>query len=193
MQIRMTLLSDTIFGNGISVPGAEDISVLCDERGFPYMKGGTLKGIFREELNNLLLWKGEDSSQIKQTLHSLLGYLGDDSLLGERKLRFSDLTLSDNVRNIILNEMKDNTDQIVELFSFLRTFTAIDKNGQVEEGSLRSARCLKSGLIFFGTIECCSEDEELVSEVLSLIKWVGTMRNRGFGQVNLKVIKEGSL
>ena len=193
MQIRMTLLSDTIFGNGISVPGAEDISVLCDEKGLPYMKGGTLKGIFREELTNLLLWKGEDGSQINKMLHSLMGYSGDNNLLEERKLRFSDLTLSDNVRNIILNEMKDNTDQIVELFSFLRTFTAIDKNGQVEEGSLRSARCLKSGLIFFGTIECCSEDEELVSEVLSLIKWVGTMRNRGFGQVNLKVIKEGSL
>ena len=50
MKIKMELLSDVIFGNGMSVPGGEDISVLCDSNGFPYYKGGTLKGIFREEL-----------------------------------------------------------------------------------------------------------------------------------------------
>ena len=35
MKIQMELLSDTIFGNGRSIPGEEDISVLSDENGFP--------------------------------------------------------------------------------------------------------------------------------------------------------------
>ena len=43
MKIKMELLSDTIFGNGMSVPGGEDISVLHDKHGFPYFKGTTLK------------------------------------------------------------------------------------------------------------------------------------------------------
>ena len=30
MKIRMELLSDAIFGNGMSIPGGEDISVLKD-------------------------------------------------------------------------------------------------------------------------------------------------------------------
>ena len=54
MKIVMRLLSDTIFGNGESIPGAEDMSVLVDDYGFPYYKGGTLKGIFREELGRYL-------------------------------------------------------------------------------------------------------------------------------------------
>ena len=50
MKIKMELLSDAIFGNGMSVPGGEDISVLRDMYGFPYYKGSTFKGVFREEI-----------------------------------------------------------------------------------------------------------------------------------------------
>lgn len=56
MRIRMQLLSDAIFGNGMSVPGGEDLSVLTDEYGFPYYKGGTFKGVFREALEQYLFW-----------------------------------------------------------------------------------------------------------------------------------------
>ena len=52
----MELLSDAIFGNGMSVPGGEDISVLRDMYGFPYYKGSTFKGVFREELYRYLEW-----------------------------------------------------------------------------------------------------------------------------------------
>lgn len=44
--IEMTLLSDAIFGNGLSIPGGEDIATQMDDQGFPYLKGNTLKGIF---------------------------------------------------------------------------------------------------------------------------------------------------
>ena len=64
MKIKMTLLSDTIFGNGISIPGGEDISVLTDEDGFPYYKATSLKGIFREELENLLSWQEKSAERI---------------------------------------------------------------------------------------------------------------------------------
>ena len=46
LKIKMQLISDVVFGNGMSIPGGEDISILCDEQGFPYYKGGTFKGIF---------------------------------------------------------------------------------------------------------------------------------------------------
>ena len=50
--VHMKLESDTIFGNGMNVPGGEDISVQTDSWGFPYLKGSTFKGIFREEFIN---------------------------------------------------------------------------------------------------------------------------------------------
>ena len=50
IQVTMELLSDTIFGSGYSIPGGEDVAVCRDERGYPYFKGSTLKGLLRESL-----------------------------------------------------------------------------------------------------------------------------------------------
>ena len=66
MKIKMQLLSDVIFGSGVSVPGGEDISVLCDKDGFPYYKGSTFKGVFREELERYLQWTEE--KEIKEKM-----------------------------------------------------------------------------------------------------------------------------
>lgn len=44
LQVRLELLSDTIFGSGHSIPGGEDIAVCQDENGYPYLKGTTLQG-----------------------------------------------------------------------------------------------------------------------------------------------------
>ena len=72
MLIQMKLLTDTVFGNGNSIPGGEDIAVLCDDNGFPYYRGSTFKGIFREELLRLLAWKGVDSSESEQIADMLI-------------------------------------------------------------------------------------------------------------------------
>lgn len=184
MKIKMILKSDAIFGNGYSVPGGEDISVLSDKYGFPYYKGATLKGIFREELCNLLAWKGYSEEDINNEVIRLLGKSGssDEDLC---KIRFSDLTLSEKVRSLIRKENLISQD-VLDSFSYIRTFTANNADGTAEKGSLRSARCLKEGLIFYGEITCNSDDENIVKEVLSLIKWIGTMRNRGFGNTVIR-------
>ena len=78
MKIRMELLSDAIFGNGLSIPGGEDISVLKDAQGFPYFKGSTFKGVFREELQRYYEWQGESNPEEKVKV--LLGFGGDDNI-----------------------------------------------------------------------------------------------------------------
>lgn len=188
ITIKMTLISDAVFGNGESIPGGEDISVLHDKNGFPYYKGGTLKGIFKEELENYLAWTGAADPQ--EIVTRLLGKSGDNA--GDRadKLRFYDLKLSENVRKIILKERIDgralSEPEILDAFTYIRAFTALDEQGIVKEHSLRYTRCLKAGLIFYGAIDCPGKDKELVEEVLSQIKWVGTMRNRSFGRVRIE-------
>lgn len=189
MKIRMRLLSDTIFGSGMSVPGGEDISVQADKEGFPYFKGSTLKGLFREHLEMYCQWTGESQEIVKK----LLGTEGSDEP-DPRKLIFSNLTLSDGFKNTVKEELKDewgniNSEQILNLLTNLRTFTAIDDDGKVKEGSLRQARCVNRKLCFYGTIEVSDEDKELVKEILGLIKSVGTLRNRGFGSVKIEEAK----
>jgi CRISPR-associated protein Csx10 len=56
-----------------------------------------------------------------------------------------------------------------------------------KDGSLRSARCIKQNLNFYSTCLCDKEDKETVIDVLKMIKWIGTMRNRGFGKVSIEV------
>ena len=182
MKIKMLLLSDTIFGNGASIPGAEDISVLCDDFGFPYYKGGTFKGIFRETLEVYLGLLGKNDSEVLEIIERLLGKPGATGN-SDNNLVFSDFTLSEHVKKkVILEVGKNNPDLIKQIFTNLRAFTAIDE-GRVQDGSLRYARCVNNGLCFYSEVICCKEDEELVREILAMIKNIGTMRNRGFGNV----------
>ncbi len=188
MKIKMFLLSDVIFGSGASVPGGEDISVLRDGSGFPYFKGGTFKGIFREELERYLRWTMSDEKAVAGRLEELLGSGGNDRESGAR-LGFSDFTLSAYVRGKVLEETGGEREAVLDAFTSLRTFTSIDEDGTVSKGTLRSARCVNRGLCFYSEISCRGEEEELVKEVLSLIKWVGSMRNRGFGKVKIEAVE----
>ena len=190
MKLKMELLSDTVFGNGMSVPGGEDTSVLNDEFGFPYFKGGTFKGIFREELERLLEWKGMEKNGIDDEMSALLGVSGASDLENQRKIVFSDFTLSKGVKKAVLEEIGlDKREIVLNTLSHTRAFTSISEDGNTKDGSLRTCRCINAGLCFYSTILCKSEDEACVKEVISLIKWVGTMTNRGFGKVKITVIE----
>lgn len=201
--IEMTLQSDAVFGNGLSMPGGEDIATQMDDQGFPYLKGNTLKGLFREELINLLAWKKAEKEKEKREemeqeeleqeklkqeeidciVCTLMGEGGSEQIDESRKVRFSDLTLHPELRKAVEEETADVSEHIA-MFTYTRDFTSLE-NGMAKEGSLRQCRCVKSGLHFYGTCVCDALDEMLVKEVLDLIKWVGTMRNRGFGKVSI--------
>ena len=94
LLIEMTLLADAVFGNGLSIPGGEDIATQMDDQGFPYLKGNTLKGMFREELINLLGWTGKDEKETDETVCTLMGEGGSEQLDETRKVRFSDLVIN---------------------------------------------------------------------------------------------------
>ena len=187
LNIKMTLLSDTIFGNGRSIPGQEDISVLRDTNGFPYYRGSTFKGIFREELKRYLGWQGKSVDAIKETCTRLLGSEGTADETGGNMI-FSDLTLSKGVRATVLDVLKDDETAVLDAFTHIRTFTKIGSEGTVDYGSLRMARCVNKDLIFYGSVICEEDDEAQVRDVLSLMKWIGTMRNRGFGHIRVDVV-----
>ena len=187
LNIKMTLLSDTIFGNGRSIPGQEDISVLRDTNGFPYYRGSTFKGIFREELKRYLGWQGKSVNAIKETCTRLLGSEGTADETGGNMI-FSDLTLSKGVRATVLDVLKDDETAVLDAFTHIRTFTKIGSEGTVDYGTLRMARCVNKDLIFYGSVICEEDDEAQVRNVLSLMKWIGTMRNRGFGHIRVDVV-----
>lgn len=184
----MELLSDAIFGNGMSVPGGEDISVLTDDYGFPYYKGSTFKGVFRDECFKYLEWCGKTDNEIKEIIERLFGMSGDDRTNNESKLVFSNFELSGNVRSKVIEEINTPNKRLSALTN-LRTFTAIEE-GMVKEGSLRIARCVDRGLVFYSEVKCNPSDEELVKEILGMIKWIGSMKSRGFGKICISKVED---
>ncbi len=192
MKIWMELKSDTIFGNGMSIPGDADIAVLCDEHGFPYYKGGTFKGVFREELTRYLFWNGKEKSEIEKTLTSLLGEEGAD-ITDAGKMVFSDMVIPEEVKKAVLAETGDDAETVTEAFTSVRMFTKVDSDGMTENGTLRMARCVNKGICFSSEIILPPMDKGLVvlvREAIESVKWIGTMRNRGFGRVCIRIEQE---
>ena len=54
-QLKIKLLSDSTFGRGDGVAGLIDQEVEHDSSGFPYLRGRTVKGLLREECDNLIV------------------------------------------------------------------------------------------------------------------------------------------
>ena len=183
--VHIKLLSDAIFGSGMSMPGGEDICILTDSNGFPYMKGSTLKGIFREELINYLEWCGHDADSVELKVNGILGKSGSDEIDSDSKLQISDLTLDSGVIKAVLTEGASEQ-EIIDAFSYTREFTRLE-NGLAKDGSLRSGRCIKKGLNFYAVCSCNDDDKALVKDVFEQVKWIGSMRNRGFGKVSVEV------
>ena len=113
MRIRMKLMSDTIFGNGMSVPGGEDISVLHDVQGFPYYRGSTFKGVFREMLIRYLEWNGVEKSKAEETVKELLG-VSDEDRMDNGKLVFSDFCIAKSVRSRVLKEIGNDPAAVLD-------------------------------------------------------------------------------
>ncbi len=171
LRIKITLLSDAVFSSGNSVPGGEDISVYTDKDGYPYYKATSFKGILRQEAENYLNWTNGN----KSTLDFLFGKEGREYTDEERRLTFTDFILQ-------------NKEQCIPDDCYtLRAFTQME-NGAAKDGSLRTAKCIIQGLTFAGDVECSDSDKDLVSKVVSAVKWIGTMRNKGFGRVKTTVI-----
>ena len=195
LPVKMTLLSDTIFGSGMSIPGEEDVSVLTDDQGFPYYKGSTFKGIFREEMSRCLEWESQPEDKgAKQKTDTIIRELfgegkpgADVPSIEARRLVFSDFVLSPRVRGVIYGEIGNDPGKVLDCLSNVRAFTRINEEGTAAKGSLRYARCINQGLVFYSTISCAAVDKALVEKILPFVKWIGTLRNRGFGYVRIEV------
>lgn len=165
LQVTADILSDTVFGSGYSIPGGEDIAVIQDENGYPYIPGSTLKGLLRDSLSNWLVWSGGK----EEDLNEILGVYGWQGTTSGRRLDITPLTLVDAPR--------DSADCYVT-----RTFTSLE-DGVAKTGSLRTASCVVKGTQFAGLISCDEDDVDLVQKALRGIVWAGRQRSRGLGRV----------
>lgn len=165
LPVEMELLSDAVFGSGYSIPGGEDVAVCRDDRGLPYVRGATWKGLLRDSLEDLTHW-GEGS---RADLEALFGAEGWTGLTSGRRVQLTAL---------VLREAPAEAEECFDL----RAFTSLE-GGVAKGGTLRTVSCVRAGLTFTGELRCAQEDLPLLRDALAGIKWAGTQRSRGFGRV----------
>lgn len=185
--LEMELLSETIFGSGEAIPGSVDSEIVYDEVGLPYLKGKTLKGVLREEANNIVsLSNGYFENK---DIEKIFGKVDNDEI---NKVAFSHCKVKDNISNLIEKAVTDRNsviskEDIFEAVTDIRYFTAINEKGIAKKGTLRELRTINRGLVFTAKInileELSEKEEMLLAMAVSSLKHVGMMRNRGKGNI----------
>lgn len=190
--IKIELLSDTTFGRGDGVAGLVDQEVEHDNYGFPYLRGRTLKGLLREECDNLVWFLSDDWKILANTLFGVSG-----SELGTMaKIHIGDASLPEDLRQAValqFEQQKSNliTTDILYSLTTIRRQTAINsKSGATKEKSLRSGRVILRELCFTAPIIFNIKSVEDIDKMLTILapatlalRRIGSGRNRGRGHV----------
>lgn len=175
--LKITLLSNAIFGKGDGVAGEVDIEIQHDELGCPFLSGKEIKGILVEECADILALLPEGSQariKLENAACSLFGRPG--SLLDDQsKMFISDAELPDDLKKALSIEkerfftlrsadynkieehhIKEINNlfrlQVLEAFTTIRSQTAMDENGVAKEHSLRSSRVILRNNLFVSKI-----------------------------------------
>ncbi|MBH8551277.1 RAMP superfamily protein [Nostocaceae cyanobacterium CENA357] len=189
-QLKITLLSDTTFGRGDGVAGLIDQEVEHDSCGFPYLRGRTLKGLLREECDNLIAVLHDSRPYWENLACTLFGTPG--STVGTiAAMHVGDACLPDDLREAIAWQIQDESlkrEEVLESLTTIRRQTAIDsQTGTADEGSLCSFRVVirqlefKADLIFEG--QPSDEMLSILAVGVLALRRVGSGRNRGRGYV----------
>ncbi len=186
--LKLTLVSDATFGRGDGIAGLVDVEVEQDQYGLPYLRGRTLKGLWREECENLIAVHPQGATW-KTQCDALFGQGGSD-LDSTGLLHVGDARLPAAVRDAVC-EAQLPAHEILTSLTTIRRQTAIEPNGIAKDHSLRSMRAVVRKTTFISPITTHrplkpNEESVLLAGCYALRR-VGTGRNRGRGEVQCRL------
>ena len=190
-NVKIKLLSETMPGSGMAVPGVIDNDVRHDGYGLPYMNAKTFKGYVRENMEYLKKIAPSDYSNVD--INKLLGSDDKDSEKKLGILKFSKVELSAGVRGRIKNaiDRKELTaNEVINSLSVIYTRTRITEDGIVEPHNLRTEREIRRGIVFETKIyvEALSNDElKILCDSVKMIKHIGMHKSKGKGVVSCTI------
>jgi len=193
--VKIKIDSDTLFGSGEGLGASIDLDILLDEIGLPYISARRIKGLLRhsaEEVNDMLKQSGLYQEINVADIESIFGKAGQTE---SSNIFISNCYLKDYIQSKEwLKFLKQEYPNSFSNDTITSNFTSIRHQIQIEDGvtkdhSLRTFRVLKSGYDFEGTIEM--DDNEQAVNLLALaclnLRNAGMMRNRGFGEITVKL------
>lgn len=196
LTIKFTLASDTTLGGGIGSVAVTDVEVSHDPNtGLPFYRSTALKGVLVESVQDLLTVFNEDKWVLAAITLFGQGGTGADAQ-GILRFENAQLDLTETLHTALLGQDKIPTKEVLELFTTIRTQTAIEaQTGSAKEASLRRLRVLYRGLRFKAIIhpsQTLSDAEKtLLAAAVAGIKRIGLGRNRGAGLLASAQLYEG--
>jgi CRISPR/Cas system CSM-associated protein Csm3 (group 7 of RAMP superfamily) len=199
--VTISLESNCLLGSGEGWGSVVDADIVFDNIGLPYFPARRLKGCIRESAKEVL--EMMECAGIKkfnkQQIDLAFGRPGETD---GANVIFNNLYLP-NYKDVVswcswaLQEFKCalSPEVIVNSFTNIRQQTSINDKGIAEDKSLRTFRVLKSGLKFEGSVMIKKENTEILNLLAlscSNLRYVGTMRNRGYGKVTCS-LKKGDM
>lgn len=191
INYTLTFHSDWHCGSGLSAGADVDALVVKDKDGLPFVPGKTLKGLIKEAVIDILVFKKEydakrslivetfGNSKDRNALDGLLdnGSTEDDyQFLKQGVAFFGNAEFDDDDRNVIVQN------HVQKLLFRELSSTAINPDGVAKKNSLRKIQvtipCVLKGKISNVPVGL----ENVIKEALSYIKRLGQNRNRGLGR-----------
>ncbi|MGQ9815200.1 MAG: RAMP superfamily CRISPR-associated protein, partial [Candidatus Roseilinea sp.] len=157
--LKLELLGDALFGRGDGIAGLIDQDIAHDALGLPYLHGRGVKGLLRarcqEVLSALELALPGRVQLFRDTEIYLFGRRGSD-LDANAALAFGPARLSDQLARALNSAQKPQTataDIVLSALTSIRRQTSIDEStGAAAQDTLRSARVLRRGLVFYAPV-----------------------------------------
>lgn len=210
-QIKIELKSDALIGSGEGFGTIINSDVVFDDLGLPMIPAKRLKGCLRDAANEVChmlqqakieIFKDSSLSQSeKNEYEKVANIFGRPGQKESTPIYFSNCTIEEyeNKRNALCYFKEKyptllTADKILSTFAYLRRQTAIgEESGAAQEHSLRTIRVLKKGLVFYGEISLEQEDQgdvNLLALACFNLRRLGGKRQRGFGEVECKILPE---
>lgn len=184
--IKIDLLSYWCTGSGIGRGADVDELVLKDRKGLPYLPGKTLKGLLREGMQAC-----EDAGRVAagrtRELFGTPSAQGRPDASVPGKVFFSDAVLAAQEADWLgCTEATSARSALYERFSS----TSLDEKGMARSKTLRTVElCVPVTLVAscHGAADGWPDD---LAAACSLVRGLGSHRNRGLGRCQITVTKE---
>ncbi|MBM7844804.1 RAMP superfamily CRISPR-associated protein [Herpetosiphon giganteus] len=188
--LKIELKSDATFGRGDGIAGLVDVEVEQDSLGLPYLRGRSLKGLWREECENLIAVHPYGTA-LKAECDTLFG-VGGSTTAASGLLQVGDALLPDAVR-VVAQQAQLKPHEILASLTGVRRQTAIDDVGIADAHSLRAMRVILRTTPFISMITCptlTSAQEAVLVAGCYALRHLGTSRNRGRGEVQCRLFDQ---
>lgn len=200
-QIEITLKSDTTFGRGDGEAGLVDAEVEQDEYGLPFLRGRALKGLLREECENILFLTAAVYPNFSAAAKNLFG-VGGSGLNEDAEMHIGNAILPQQLKDSVGYQIQEgnlNSKDILSSLTAIRRQTAMTEKGTPRENSLRSMRVILRNITFSADLHFRHNFAPDSDEILLLgvccraLQRAGLSRNRGRGKLAAKLIYNGDI